>query len=63
MEKTLPSPPPTDRNLLTEKNTAENTAGLEQLTDELKPYMEAAAQQLLKPDEQVVNNLLGKISS
>lgn len=50
-----------DSNPINVKSGEENT-DLDKLTDELKPYMDAASQQLLKPDAEVVNTLLKKIS-
>lgn len=63
MEKTLLRPPAThtDSNLIKVKSAEDNT-DLDKLTDEMKPYLEAASRQLLKPDEEVVNDLLSKIS-
>ena len=61
MGKTLLQPTKhTENNLPTVKREEEDKS-TEELMEEMKPYLKAASEQLLQPDENVVNELMKKI--
>lgn len=62
MGKTLLQPSSLKDSNLKHVKSAEEHTDLDQLTEELQPYMDIASQQLLSPDPKVVKELIRKIS-
>jgi|GEM_PF-3099140 len=61
MGKTLLQPTThTENNLPTVKREDEDKS-TEELIEEMKPYLNIASDQLLQPDEKVMNDLLKKV--
>jgi hypothetical protein len=62
MGKTLLRPAvPTDKHISTVRKE-DNNKSLDELMEEMNPFLEKASQQLIQPDEQIVSGLLKKIS-
>ena len=62
MEKTLLRPFLKRKTNLIEVERANEHPDLGQLTDEMKPFLDAASQQLVKPDTEMIERLVQQLS-
>ena len=62
MEKTLLRPFLKRKTNLVEVESADENTDLGQLNDEMKPFLDAASQQLIQPDSEMISTLVQQLS-